>query len=249
VTPPIPLSDASGHIFMFPFAGDGGNGYAPLLPPRDHPARRRFRPLSLPGHGERLTEPLLSDLEAMAADLFQRIAADLRPNDIFYGHSMGALLVLAVVRRARALHFPLPRAIVVSGMRGPALPTRKGRHLLDREGLRAELRRLGGSPDEVLNNDELFDFFAPMVQADFTAVETRRYHPEPPLPVPITLLLGEEDEISLSEGEVWQQETTHPLRIGSFPGGHFFIFPHAAALRDLLLDTLTAPPPRLVSGG
>ncbi|HLO76602.1 MAG TPA: alpha/beta fold hydrolase, partial [Magnetospirillum sp.] len=198
-------------------------------------------PVCLPGHGERMAEPLLNNLDAMAADIFQRIAPQLRSSDVLYGHSMGALLAFAVVRRARALLFPLPRAIVVSGMRGPSLPTARGRHLLSREDLRGELRRLGGSPEEVLGNEEMFDFIEPLARADFTAVETRRYVAEPPLPVPITLLLGEDDEITPAEGQAWQRETQHPLRLTTLPGGHFFIFRHAATMRQVLLDALKAP--------
>ena len=71
----------TGSIIMMPFAGDPGYGYASILPPPGHPARQRFRQLCLPGHGERLKEPLLNNLDAMAADLFRQIANQLRPGD------------------------------------------------------------------------------------------------------------------------------------------------------------------------
>ncbi|MBC7953240.1 MAG: thioesterase [Rhodospirillaceae bacterium] len=225
---------------MLPFAGDSGNGYGALLPLRGHPDRARFQQICLPGHGERMAEPLLTDLDALAADAFRQIAPKMRNCDVLYGHSMGALLALAVVRRARALLFPLPRAIVVSGMRGPSRFVARARAKLSREGLREELRRLGGSPGEILDNDEMFDFFEPLIRADFSAVENYRYGAEPPLPVPITVIVGDEDEVTADEADAWQRETAHPLTLTSMPGGHFFIYRHATVMRETLMAALAS---------
>lgn len=228
-----------GSIFMMPFAGDPGYGYTAILPPHSDPARRRFRQLCLPGHGERLKEPLLNDLDSMAADLFRQIADQLRPHDVFFGHSMGALLAWLVMRRARTLLFPLPRAVVLSGMRAPSALIARGRHVLSRDDLRAELRRLGGSPDLVLNDDEVFRFFEPQVRADFEAVETYRYRAEPPLASGAIVLLGASDDVSAKDGEAWGREFVAPPQVVTMSGGHFFILQHAAAIRERLLGLLS----------
>lgn len=242
--PDARLARARGQVFMMPFAGAPAYAYAALLPPRGHPARDRFRQLSLPGHGDRLREPLVEDLDRLAADVFASIAGDLRPEDVLFGHSMGALLAWLVARRARSLLFPLPRALVVSGMGGPATFQPRGRHRLDRNALREELRRLGGSPDAVLDDDEVFAFFEPQVRADFKAVETHRYRAEPPLPLPITVLLGDADDVTGEAARAWARETTHPLHCETWSGGHFFLFQHGPRLRSRLADALTAPPGR-----
>lgn len=228
------MPNGAGPIFLFPFAGASRGCYAPLLPPAGSPERRRFLPIGLPGRGERMREPSPRDLEALAADAFRQIAPDLTSDAIFFGHSMGALLALLVARSARNSGLALPRALIVSGMSGPSRSSGRKRHLLPHDELRRELRRLGGSPDEILDDEELFAFFEPTVRGDLTAVETHSYRPEPPLPVPLTVILGTEDDVTAEGGDAWQIETTHPLRRADFPGGHFFIFDHADALRRLI---------------
>lgn len=232
------LRHVNGTIFMMPFAGDPGYGYASLLPPFGHPSRAKFRQITLPGHGERLAEPLLESLEMMAGDIFRQIANEMRTGDVFYGHSMGALLAWLVLRRARTMLFPLPRAVILSGMRAPSTLVSKGRHELSADGLRDELRRLGGSPDAVLNDDDVFRFFEPQVRADFKAVETFRYRAEPPLPMRASILIGDADDVSHDDACAWRQEFVTSPSVESLSGGHFFIFQHAAKVRALLADAL-----------
>lgn len=223
---------------MLPFAGASAFAFGPLLPCRGSVDSDRFVQVALPGHVERMEEPLLDDLEAIAAECFYQIADRLSPNDVIYGHSMGALLALLVARRARSLLMPLPGALVVSGMRAPCEILQRGRHALPADALKAELQRLGGTPEDVLRNDEIFGFFEPMIRADFKAVETWAYRAEPPLPVPITVLSGRDDDTPPETLVQWQSETIFPVAQRRFDGGHFFIFDHPDAIRSVLLDVL-----------
>lgn len=235
---PGAASTTPGRVFMLPFAGASAFAFGPLLPSGGSADRDRFVQIALPGHVERMKEPLLDDLEAIAAESFYQIADRLGPHDVVYGHSMGALLALLVVRRARSLLMPLPGALVVSGMRAPSEILQGGRHALPADALKAELQRLGGTPEDVLRNDEIFAFFEPLIRADFKAVETWAYRAEPPLPVPITVLSGRDDDTPPETLAQWQAETTFPIAQRQFDGGHFFIFDHPDAIRSVLLDAL-----------
>jgi hypothetical protein len=56
-----------------------------------------------------------------------------------------------------------------------------------------ELRRLNGTPPEVLADAELLELVMPILRADFALVETYAYRAEPPLMCPITALGGTSD--------------------------------------------------------
>jgi surfactin synthase thioesterase subunit len=94
-------------LFCFPHAGGGAHCYAPLGPCL--PAAVDLRPLEPPGRGRRAREPLCSDLEAMASDLFTRMAPVARQGPYaLFGHSMGGLLAYLCAGRAVAAGLPRP---------------------------------------------------------------------------------------------------------------------------------------------
>ena len=57
-----------------------------------------------------------------------------------------------------------------AGNSGPGTGDRKLRSVLNDEDLKEELRSLGGVSDEVLNYEDLFNFFAPIIRSDFGIV-------------------------------------------------------------------------------
>jgi surfactin synthase thioesterase subunit len=100
------------------------------------------------------------------------------------------------------------------------------------------LRRLGGTPPEVLANRELLDLVMPMLRADFALVG--EYRPGPRrLPCPILVLGGETDAETTPEGlAAWSACTTAQTRIAMLPGGHFFPDTARAAVVQLVTAAL-----------
>jgi surfactin synthase thioesterase subunit len=154
-----------------------------------------------------------------------------------FGHSMGARISLELARFLRRYNLPQPERLFVSGSRGPHMPPRhKDIHALpDREFL-AEINRLGGTPTEVLQHEELMQLFMPILRADFTLLETYRCAPEPPLACPINAYCGTEDrEASEEEVAGWQIHTSNDFKLVMIPGNHFFI----NSQQDLLLQHIS----------
>lgn len=107
--------------------------------------------------------------------------------------------------------------------------------LPDREFL-AEIKKLGGTPDEVLHNEELMELFLPILRADFTLLETYKCMPEPPLAYPISAYCGTEDtEVSEEDMVGWQEHTNSTFKLVMIPGNHFFLH----SQRDLLLKYIS----------
>jgi medium-chain acyl-[acyl-carrier-protein] hydrolase len=90
------------------------------------------------------------------------------------------------------------------------------------------------------------------VRADFALSERYVYRAEPPLDLPIHLLLGEQDPFVEAERAAgWAWETSRPLREHRYPGDHFFLNDHQQAIATLIADTAAraaADPPGHASG-
>lgn len=232
--PPPPATQTHvTRVVLLPFAGGHSYSYRPLVAAAP-PGLKLICP-ELPGRGRRMPTPLLTDLEVMVQDLLETLEPPEAGPWLLFGHSMGALLALLLARRLRALGRGLPAGLVVSGLEGPSVLERhQRRHLLPLPQFRREVREMGGSPPEILDNPEFFAFFEPILRADFQAVETYVHQPEPSLDLDITVLRGSNDTVSLAQAQAWQRESRRPIALHSLPGGHFFIFDHIPWLLRLL---------------
>jgi len=91
---------------------------------------------------------------------------------------------------------PLPCHLTVSGRNAPHIRGSEAhvdRHPLADTNLIEELRRLEGTPEEILSNQELMTALLPVIRSDFKLVETHQYVDEPPLPIPGLALGATED--------------------------------------------------------
>ena len=89
------------RLFCFPFAG--GSFYAYRGLERCLGNGIRLTGIDLPGHGRRIKEPLLKDAHKMAEDIFTQITPYLSEPYAVYGHSLGAILSVLVVRQINRL--------------------------------------------------------------------------------------------------------------------------------------------------
>jgi len=227
-------------LYCLPFAGGNSYSYRPLQKIlSDTPVQ--LSPLELPGRGKRIREKLLTELNLLAVDALQQLTQqNLTQPYALFGHSMGALLVYLVAHQLVALRLPLPSHIFVSGHRAPSQSRRLSlKHNLPKSEFIAMLHRLGGCPQEILQDADLMNFFEPVLRADLQAAELYEYRQRLPLPIPMTTLFGSsEQEVNYQEAAAWQPETTYPLTINEIDGGHFFIFEQVHQIKRIILQTL-----------
>jgi len=145
-----------------------------------------------------------------------------------------------LARLLRRRNQPLPRLLVASGARAPQF--RRG-HVPPPEPSEVEfmeaLRRLQGTPREVLDNPNLMQLILPALREDAAIYRNYIYSEEPPLDCPIRAYGGAADpNVSRAHLEAWAQQTTAAFALRVFPGGHFYLQTHrqeflAALARDL----------------
>lgn len=209
-------------LLALPCAGASATMYLRwrrLLPPWV-----RLVPVELPGRGARLGEPCVEDFERLVAQLCDEQAEAMRGHYALLGHSMGALLAYGIAQRQRALSRALPRALFVSASPAPSRcnPDRyAGKN--DEAALIADLRRQGGTPEEVLGCAELLRLALDTLGADYRVCESFRYTAPAPLPIPVHAFGGRQDDIAAERVEAWRHEGGGAFSLDWFDGGHFFI--------------------------
>lgn len=224
-------------LYCLPFAG--GNAYSYRALEKLLPAAINVIPLEPPGRGRRLREPRLDTLAAVTADVVAVISGSLDRPYAFFGHSMGALVAYLATRRLLKEGLPAPRHLLLSGKAPPHIPSREAQwHTLPLPLFIEKLGVLGGCPPAVLADRELMDYFAPIIQHDMRLVAEYRYTPEPPLAVPLTVLIGSQEKTSPAEAAQWRQMTTGDFSMETYEGGHFFLFEHLPDIGRLLQTRL-----------
>jgi surfactin synthase thioesterase subunit len=186
------------------------------------------------GSNEDRSEPLVDDLHLLA----DHIAGVLRswPDKpmTFFGHSMGATLAFETTRRLESAGTG-PAALLVSARRSPTTTRTETVHLRDDMGVVDEIRRLGGTDAQLLDNDEIIEMILPATRNDYRAVETYRYRPGPPVRCPITALIGQDDpKVTAEEALDWQRHTTGAFDLRVFSGGHFYLGTNRREVLELL---------------
>lgn len=227
------------QLFLLHFGGGNCYSYHFLRPYL--PNHFDFLPLELPGRGKRIKEELVSIESQAIEDLVSQIIS-LRNNQpyIIFGHSMGATLGLRVTKKLEEAGDP-PKRLIVSGNAGPGTGEDKRRSEMDDKELKEELKTLGGVQDEVLDNEDLFDFFAPIMRSDFRLLEnSEKLSPGYKLTSSITAIMGDNEETS-EEIENWKNFTSGDFKSYLFSGNHFFIHDHPNELAQIIKDYYDRP--------
>jgi surfactin synthase thioesterase subunit len=225
------------RLFCFPYAGGSAliyKDWQAFFPPD-----LQVISVELPGRGDRVRETPFVSLP----DLIEVLASEMLPlldrPFAFFGHSMGAVIAFELARRLRPRGLD-PTALFVSGRQAPQIPHKdKATYGLPDKELIEELRRLEGTPKEVLENAELVELLLPLLRADFQLVQTYEYFNQPPLSCPIRAYGGIQDlEVDREVLLPWNAETTASFRLRMLPGDHFFLRTSQARLLELLSSEL-----------
>lgn len=229
-------SNQKTQIFLLHFAGGSCYSFDFLRHEIQH--NFEFHALELPGRGKRNQESNLVKKTDAILDYVAQIKK-LRNNNqpyIIYGHSMGATLGLTVVKKMEE-HLDPPNILIVSGNPGPgASYNDKERHALSDSELKKELRSLGGVPEEILEDEDLYNYFIPIMRADFEILEKSKLSEVGLLiETPIFAAMGDKEE-TVAEIENWKLYTSGKFDYQVVPGNHFFIHEQVKTLAKIIND-------------
>lgn len=192
-------------------------------------------PVELAGRGNRIREQLYETLEEAVDDVYRSIESKLDDCPyVIYGHSMGSWIALELCFKIIQQKKSSPITLIISG-KEPPIKERGGKiiHQLNEEEFKKEMLKLGGTPKEVFNNEELKKLFVPIIRSDYKIIETYDTKKSfEKLAYPIVLFNGIDDDITADEVESWKNYTSKNFEFHNFKGGHFFVYENAKEVVD-----------------
>jgi surfactin synthase thioesterase subunit len=231
--------DEQVRLICLPYAGGSASTF------RRWPARLpgvEILAVQTPGRETRLAEPPFHRIEPIVAGLADALRGELDGRYAIFGHSLGARTGFELARELRRRGERPPEALFISACKAPHIP----RPPLPTFGsmpekvFLARLRRMNGTPPEVLDNPEMLELFLPAIRADFAVVDSYEYADEPALDCPLRVFGGRFDsEAREDELLAWQAHTTTSFALTMLDGGHFVITTHEHEMVAAIAQTLS----------
>jgi surfactin synthase thioesterase subunit len=207
--------------------------------------------VQLPGREDVFGEKKLRRMAEVIDHALPDIAAVFDRPLFLFGHSMGALVAHEMALALKARTGREPHGLIVSGHASPSRTLEKSRggqrwHQVDDEAFIANLRQLGGTPMQVLNDSSMMRSLLPVLRADYEILET--YVPPadaPLLSCPVIACAGKQDkEVAADDLGLWRHGTQGPFLAHWFPGDHFYLCAQPGLLTQRLQEWM-APGGRL----
>jgi pyochelin biosynthetic protein PchC len=233
-----PATAGAVQLICFPHAGGSANYFyrlSELLAPNVAVSAVQY-----PGRQNRQNEPRIESIEEMAAAVAGALTGTLQQPYAFFGHSMGAVVAYETARLLHRDAVPGPAHLIASGRRAPSrLRPSENIHLRPDDGVINEIRKLGGTPDVLLDDPDFRELVLGPTRSDYRAIETYVSEPGFQLDCPVTVLIGDRDSHTTSdEAEAWAEHSAAACDVHVFPGGHFFVNEQRAGVADVIRDTL-----------
>lgn len=196
-------------------------------------------PVELPGRGSRIGEDFVRDFSVLVSHLADMLSAELAPRYALFGHSMGTLLAYGLCREMQQRGLPAPQALLMSAGKAPSKrDTDRFLHLQSDAELIADLQRQGGTPAALFDEPELLRMAVDTLAADYQVCGSFAYAGSAGLACPLHVLAGREDEITEAELQAWAAESSGPMQLNWFDGGHFYLKGEEQAVLALIRQQL-----------
>lgn len=217
-------------VYCFPHAGGEPSAYRDfalaLAPVFDTQPVRLPRMEPLP-RGRRSTNAL-----ELVEVIGEALTAEWKDPFILLGHSMGAVLAAELTAWLERRGGPVPRLLVVSARSGGRPRRADDLDAADDAALMRWVLSLGGTPPTLFDDSEMRDLVLSSLRHDMHLLHG--YRPGYRTLATPVLAIGGTDDRNVSPAELaqWRDRTTAEYYSRLFPGGHFYLYEHAAAVAD-----------------
>jgi len=212
--------------------------------------------IQFPGREERGDERAFDDVQSLVEKMTEVMEPLLTTPCAFYSHSSGAGVALELSRHLNRALDVQPTKFMVGGWRAPHLesPFKFLDAIADNEvykdknipNIKNHLRALE-IPDEVIDNDAVFNEMLPALRADILLGKKYKFVKDEPLHCPLTAFAGSEDTV-FTEEQVrgWDKQTNSEFKFVTVNGGHLFCRDNKEELLEHVTAELTEAVPALV---
>lgn len=223
-------------LICIPYAGGSSTVFYPWRKYLDN--RIELIPVELAGRGLRYEEDFYNDFIEAVDDVLECIEKDiLESSYILFGHSLGSTMAFELTYRIIAKGYKPPKHIIFSaGLPPHKRNTRDEICNLSSEEFKNKIFDFGGTPKQVLEDQELAQIFLPIIKADLQLLDNYKYIDKPyKLPCNISVFYGEEDSSTEEEKiKAWSELTDYKTTFFKFKGNHFFINNNVGKITNII---------------
>ncbi len=243
------------RLVCFPWAGGGASAYrrfaSHLLPTIELLA------VQYPGREDRFHEGQLRRMGLIVHHLLDDLAPRGGRSDrpmVFFGHSMGALVAYETARALQERYGYQLQALIVSGSGSPDTQGTYTRcpFMASLDEFIADIRRLGGTPREILEDRAMMQALLPALRADYEVLDTYVSPAQSAvtLSCPIIVCAGDQDpSVSADIMAAWRRYTTGAYQLHWFSGNHFYLHAQPQILACRLQKWIAAIGPLIGNSG
>jgi surfactin synthase thioesterase subunit len=231
-----PAADDKPVLVCLPHAGGSASSFFALA--RALAPDIEVLAVQYPGRQDRLAEPLVDNLENLAASIHEALLPwSHRPTAVL-GHSMGATVGFEMAARLEN-EGRAPLGLIASAARPPSRATDARVHQLSDAALLIEVEILSGGPATDPVQAEVIRSALPVIRNDYRALETYSGRTGA-IRSPIAAIAGEHDpRVTPDDTRAWSRHTSGPFVCQSMPGGHFYPATHLAPLTAAVTELVT----------
>lgn len=223
------------RIFALPYAIGSSTIYYELKQtiPQIHP-------LEYPGHGCRIDEDCLTDIKAIAQDMYEQIRDYTDEQYGLMGYSMGTLVAYELYKLLCKNQVRKPDQILLFACDTPGVKRApKGFNQMGKQELKEEIFLLNGTSRDVLEERELMELVYPVARADLAAIENYQDNDPVKISVPTVVVRGTKEDMLDESINCWNNYCECSRKI-LVEGGHFFLFTDPDSCKPLLSNVLGA---------
>ncbi|XP_030352763.1 S-acyl fatty acid synthase thioesterase, medium chain [Strigops habroptila] len=216
------------RLICFPWAGDGASHLAQWG--RLFSSSTAVSSIRFPGRESRRRETFAKGMTDIVNEIANVLLKELQEKTLaFFGHSFGSYVSFAVPLHLKEKYGLELIHLFVSGAHAPnseafisikSIPT----HYAKDKDVLTYLEILGGTPSELLQNEDIKNHLISTVREDIRVLQTWFFEMAEgniPFSCGITCFNGSEDQAYLLEA--WHDLTSGDTSFYNLPGGHFYL--------------------------
>lgn len=193
--------------------------------------------IELNGRGRRIDNCFYKDMYEMTNDVYNQMKAFLEVESedyMIFGHSMGGLVAYELYYKILNNNNRLPKKLIISGINPPHIKEENKDFLMSDNDLKNKLILMGGIPKEISSDEEIFNFFLPIIRNDIKNVAEYKFEGHSnKISIPVDILYGIYDSNTFNQVMKWN-DLAEDICIYKFKGDHFFINSHKKEIIELI---------------
>lgn len=229
-------------VVFFPHAGGSASYYRSYAEAINEMGYQAVT-VEYPGHGMRLGDNLIDNMDRLVDSLYDSMFSSTDSCDyVFLGHSMGSWVAYEMCKKFRSMGRKAPLFMIASGNVSPVLRkgTLKYRQMPDDEFI-SDVMAIGGTSQEIFNNEELKELFLPILRNDYILLEdytSSEEVPEEKVNCDIIAIGGKQDKYVGRKLDSWEAYTKKDFQAYYFSGPHFFLFDHTEKITEMMAEQI-----------